>query len=156
MISKLLSFFTVILCYTSIVPSTARSQSTKITVSYSSDTPANLPAFVAKEVGFFSKNGLDVQLVRIAGTMAVMALIAGESAISQVGGSAVIASNLGGSDAVIVAGGVVANDYLFVSQKNIKAAKELKGGTLGVSKPVESSFLTPPRGVLFLRTLLKF
>jgi NitT/TauT family transport system substrate-binding protein len=127
------SLFALTVCYLLIVPSAARSQSTRITVSYSSDTPANLPAFVAKEVGFFSKNGLDVQLVRIAGTVAVMALIAGESPISQVGGSAVIASNLGGSDAVIIAGGVIATDYLFVSQKNIKAAKQLKGGALGVS-----------------------
>jgi ABC-type nitrate/sulfonate/bicarbonate transport system substrate-binding protein len=94
------SFFTLTVCYLLIVPSAARSQSTRITVSYSSDTPANLPAFVAKEVGFFSKNGLDAQLVRIAGTVAVMALIADESPISQVGGSAVIASNLGGSDVV--------------------------------------------------------
>jgi ABC-type nitrate/sulfonate/bicarbonate transport system substrate-binding protein len=65
-------------------------------VSYSADTPAYLPAFIAKETGIFSKNGLDVQLVRIAGAVAVMALIAGESPICQVGGSAVIASNLGG------------------------------------------------------------
>jgi len=116
-----------------IVPFTAHGQLTKITVSYSADTPAYLPVFIAKETGIFSKNGLDVQLVRIAGAMAVMALIAGESPICQVGGSAVIASNLGGSDAVIVAAGSTATDYVFVSQKEIKTARQLKGGVLGVS-----------------------
>jgi len=116
-----------------IVPFTAHSQLTKITVSYSADTPAYLPAFIAKETGIFSKNGLDVQLVRIAGAVAVMALIAGESPICQVGGSAVIASNLGGSDAVIIAAGSIATDYVFVSQKDIKTARQLKGGVLGVS-----------------------
>ena len=114
-------------------PSTARAQPTKITVSYSADTPANLPAFVGKDAGIFSKNGLDVQLVRIAGNIAVMALIAGESPISQVGGAAVVASGLAGSDAVVIASGVVATDFVFVSQKDIKAARQLKGGVLGVS-----------------------
>ncbi len=114
-------------------PATARAQSPKITVSYSADTPANLPVFTAKETGIFSKNGLDVQLVRIAGNVAVMALIAGESPISQVGGSAVVTSNLAGSDAVVIASGVVATDFVFVSQKDIKTARQLKGGVLGVS-----------------------
>jgi NitT/TauT family transport system substrate-binding protein len=127
------SVLAAILCYMLIVPFTAHSQLTKITVSYSADTPAYLPAFIAKETGIFSKNGLDVQLVRIAGAVAVMALIAGESPICQVGGSAVIASNLGGSDAVIIAAGSTATDYVFVSQKDIKTAKQLKGGVLGVS-----------------------
>ena len=124
-----------------IVPFIAHSQLTRITVSYSADTPANLPVFTAKETGIFSKNGLDVQLVRIAGNMAVMALIAGESPISQVGGPAVVASNLAGSDAVVIASGVVATDFVFVSQKNIKSARQLKGGVLGVSTLSGSAML---------------
>jgi ABC-type nitrate/sulfonate/bicarbonate transport system substrate-binding protein len=116
-----------------IVPFTACSQLTKITVSYPADTPASLPVFTAKETGIYSKNGLDVQLVRIAGTVAVMALIAGEPQISQVAGPAVIASSLGSSDAVIIAAGTIATDYVLVSQKDIKIARQLKGGVLGVA-----------------------
>jgi len=138
---KLPSIFTLILCCMLIVPFIAHSQLTRITVSYSADTPANLPVFTAKETGIFSKNGLDVQLVRIAGNMAVMALIAGESPISQVGGPAVVASNLAGSDAVVIASGVVATDFVFVSQKNIKSARQLKGGVLGVSTLSGSAML---------------
>src|SRR5262249_55678176 len=100
-----------------IVPFTAHSQLTKITVSYSADTPAYLPGFVAKETGIFSKNGLDVQLVRIAGAVAVMALIAGESPICQVGGSAGIARNLGGSGTVIVGGAKTATRFVFCDRK---------------------------------------
>jgi NitT/TauT family transport system substrate-binding protein len=85
---------------------------------------------------------LDVQLVRIAGNVAVMALIAGESPISQVGGPAVVASNLAGSDAVVIASGVVvATDFVFVSQKDIKSARQLKGGVLGVSTLSGSAML---------------
>lgn len=134
------SVLTFALCCMLTIPSTAHSQLTRLTVSYSADTPAYLPAFIAKETGIFSKNGLDVQLVRIAGAVAVMALIAGEAPICQVGGSAVIASNLGGSDAVIIAAGTIATDYVLVTQKHIKTARELKGGVLGVSTLSGSAF----------------
>jgi NitT/TauT family transport system substrate-binding protein len=97
--------------------------------------------FTAKESGIFFKNGLEVQLVRIAGNVAVMALLAGESPISQVGGAAVVASNLAGSDAVVIASGVVATDFVFVSQKNIKTAGQLKGTVLGVSTLSGSAML---------------
>ena len=136
-----LTFIALIACCVLAGPSTARPQTTKITVSYSADTPANLPAFVGKDTGIFSKNGLDVQLVRIAGNIAVMALIAGESPISQVGGTAVVASGLAGSDAVVIASGVVATDFVLVSQKDIKAARQLKGGVLGVSNLSGSAML---------------
>src|ERR1043166_4992816 len=78
-----LSFLKLISLYMLLVPSIGYPQSTKVTVSYSADDAVNLPVFVGKETGIFSRNGLDVQLVRIAGTVAVMALIAGEAPISQ-------------------------------------------------------------------------
>jgi len=70
-----------------------------------------------------------------------MALIAGESPISQVGGSAVVSSNLAGSDAVVIATGVVATDFVFVTQKDLKTARQLKGGVLGVSNLSGSAML---------------
>ena len=66
-----------------VVPAVAWTQSTKIVVSYAADTPANLQVFTAKEAGIFARNGLDVQLVRIAGNVAVMSLIAGEVPIKD-------------------------------------------------------------------------
>src|SRR5262245_43977288 len=136
-----LSFLTIISLSILLVPSIGYPQSTKVTVSYSADDAVNLPVFIGKETGIFSKNGLDVQLVRIAGTVAVMALISGESPISQVGGPAVIASNLAGSDAVVIAAGVVATDFVLVSQRDIKTARQLKGGVLGVSTLSGSAML---------------
>ena len=132
-----------ILLQTIIVPSSGWAESNKIVVSYAADTPANLQVFTAKEAGIFARNGLDVQLVRIAGNVAVMALIAGELPINgQVGGSVVISSNLAGSDAVIIAAGVVASDYVLVSNPAIKSAKQLKGSVLGVRSLSGSSMLS--------------
>ena len=97
--------------------------------------------FTPKETRLFSKNGLDVQLVRVAGNVTVMALIAGESLISQVDGPAVVASNLSASDSAVIVSGVVATDFLFVSQKNIQAARQLTGGILRVSTLSGSAML---------------
>jgi NitT/TauT family transport system substrate-binding protein len=139
----MMRFFLPLLLFQMLIPSAGWTQSTKIVVSYAADTPANLQVFTAKEAGIFARNGLDVQIVRIAGNVAVMSLIAGEVPINgQVGGSVVISSNLAGSDAVMIASGVVASDYVLVSYPGIKTANQLKGGVLGVSSLSGSSMLS--------------
>ncbi len=114
-------------------------QGTKLTVSYSADTPGQLSAWMAKETGIYSRNGLDVQLIRATGNVAVMALISGEVGIGVMGGASVIASNLSGSDGVMIASGQVITDYVLATQPKIKTAEQLKGGILGVSSLSGSS-----------------
>ena len=46
----------------------ARAQLTRLNVSYTGESPTQLPAFIAKETGIFDKNVLDVQLVRTTST----------------------------------------------------------------------------------------
>jgi hypothetical protein len=72
----------------------ASGQNTKLTASYSVDAPSQLATWSAKETGIYSKNGLDVQLVRAPGHVGVMALISREVAIGTVGGASIIESNL--------------------------------------------------------------
>jgi ABC-type nitrate/sulfonate/bicarbonate transport system substrate-binding protein len=119
----------------------ARAQVPKLHVSYTGESPTQLPAFIAKETGIFAKNGLDVQLVRATSTVAVMGLISGDLPILQVGGPAVISSSLKGSDAVFVAGGAVTLDYWFMTMKTIKTAEQLKGAIVGSSDLSGSSFI---------------
>ena len=81
----------------------AQAQLTKITVGYSSLAAGQLPAWVAKEVGIFAKNGLDVQLVYFrAGTTATMALLSRHTPISQLGGPAIVSASLRGADTVMI------------------------------------------------------
>ena len=115
------------------------SQGTKLSVSYSADTPGQLSAWMAKETGIYSRNGLDVQLIRATGNVAVMALLSGEVGIGVMGGASVIASNLSGSDGVMIAAGQVATDYVLATQAKIKTAEQLKGGILGVASLSGSS-----------------
>ena len=119
--------------------SSARSESTRLNVSYSSESPGSLSVWVAKESGLYARNGLDVQLLRVTGNVAVMALVSGEVNIGLMGGSAAITSNLGGSDAVMVAAGQVSTDYSLVANPKVKNAQQLKGGIVGVASIVGSS-----------------
>ena len=132
---------TLILALLSLVISAADSlaQNTKLTVSYSADTPGQLSAWIAKEAGIYSKNGLDVQLIRATGNVAVMALLSGEVGIGVMGGASVIESNLRGSDGVLIASGQVITDYVLVAQSKVKTAEQLKGGILGVASLSGSS-----------------
>src|ERR1051325_10904237 len=100
----------------------AHAQSLKL--SYSSESPGALPVWIGKESGLYAKNGLDIQLIRVTGNVAVMAVVANEVNIAFMGGSAAITSNLAGSDAVMVAAGEVATDYSLVANPKIKSASE--------------------------------
>src|SRR5262252_4685179 len=122
-------------------------QNAKLTVSYSADTPGQLSAWMAKEAGIYSKNGLDVQLIRATGNVAVMALLSGEVGIGVMGGASVIESNLRGSDGVLIASGQVITDYVLVTQPKIKTAEQLKGGILGVAS-LSGSSITASRFAL--------
>src|SRR6266478_10055796 len=114
--------------------SIASAQLSKMTVGYGSISAAQLPVWVAKEAGIFSKNGLDVQLVFFKGsTTAVMALLSRETPISQVTGPPVVSASLRGSDAVMIAGGYVLADYWLMGRSEIKTAEQLKGGSIAVS-----------------------
>ena len=110
----------------------ASAQLVKIHVSYSSISTDQLPAWVAKETGIFAKNGLDVQLVYVRSAMSAIGLLSGDTPIVQSAGPGIVASNLQGSDTVMIAGGVVALNHALVSRPEIKSAQQLKGGTVAV------------------------
>lgn len=110
-------------------------QLTKLNVGYSAISGDQLPAWVAKEAGIFQKNGLDVRLIFFTGgTTAVLALVSGDVPISQVAGSGVINSALGGSDAVMVAGGVTSLNYWLMGRPDVKTPEQLKGGSVAISR----------------------
>jgi NitT/TauT family transport system substrate-binding protein len=126
---------TVVAVWLLVVGGSASAQLTKLNVGYVGINSDNVIAFIAKEAGIFAKNGLDVQLIYFAGgTTAVMALISGETPITQTAGPGVVNAVLSGSDAVMVAGGVTTLDYWLLSRPEIKTAEQLKGGAVAISR----------------------
>ena len=111
----------------------ASAENTKIASGYASLSSAQLPLWMAKEKGILAHNGLDVQAVLLSGNAAIMALIGGDTPITQTAGIGVVNSVIGGSDAVMIAGGTVTLDWWLMSRPEIKTAAQLKGGSVAVS-----------------------
>lgn len=107
----------------------------KLRVAYTVISPTQLNVWTAKEMGFYAKHGLDVELVLLVGApLAVTALLAGETPIIHTGASAVITSNLTGSGAVLIAGSINRFPYVLFVTDEIKRVEDLKGKKFGVSR----------------------
>jgi NitT/TauT family transport system substrate-binding protein len=116
-------------------PVGAQAQMEKLRVAYTVIAPTQLSVWTAKEMGYYAKHGLDVELVLLVGApLAVAALVAGETPIAHAGASAVITSNLAGSGTVLVAGSVNRFPYVLFVTDQIKRVEDLKGKKFGVSR----------------------
>lgn len=112
----------------------------KITVAYSTLNPDPLPVWVAQDQGFFSRNGLDVNLIFIdGGTQTAQAMISGDVKFGVTAPAAAVNATAGGADLVLVSGLVNVINYDFVVQPGIKTADDLKGKKVAWSGPSGSS-----------------
>lgn len=127
-----------ILAALSLVASTAVLADTKIVLGY---TPANafMPAFVAKEKGFFEKRGLDVTLQTVPqGSTIAGAMAGGTVQAGTLTPPAFLLAVEGGIDAQIVAAAThqaKANPTIAMMARegsNIKSAADMKGKRIGV------------------------
>jgi len=113
----------------------AQTQLEKLRVAYTVIAPTQATIWTAKEMGFYAKHGLDVDLVLLVGApIAVAALVSGETPIVHAGASAVVTSNLQGSGAVLVAGGANRFPYVLFVTDEIKRVEDLRGKKFGVSR----------------------
>ena len=111
-----------------ISPAFANAQMEKLRVAYTVIAPTQLNVWTAKDMGYYAKHGLDVELVLLVGApLAVTALVSGETPIVHTGASAVIASNLAGAGTVLVAGSINRFPYVLFVTDQIKKVEDLKG-----------------------------
>ena len=87
-------------------------QSPGLTAFYTAPVVSMAPMWIAKEVGFFKKQGLDVRLVFIAsGPTGTTSLLAGETDVGIIGGFAPTRAIVGGAkDLVIIGPGIGEHD----------------------------------------------
>jgi NitT/TauT family transport system substrate-binding protein len=115
-------------------PSASASASTvKIVASFSEIYQGELPLWVTKEARLFEKHGLEVELQYIASATSIAALVAGQTQISQGGGSEALSANIGGADLVLLGNLVPVYPYVFEVSADIKTISDLKGKKVGVS-----------------------
>src|SRR5215813_9204975 len=86
----------------------AYAQLTKLNVASSGISPTQIVPYIAQEAGIYTRNGLDVSIIRTRAEIAVMSLLVGDTPLIQIAGTPIIRSNLKGVDAVFIAAGAVA------------------------------------------------
>lgn len=111
-------------------------QSQALTAFYTAPVVSMAPMWIAKEAGFFKKQGLDVKLVFIAsGPIGTAAVLAGEVDVGIIGGFAPTRAILGGArDLVIIGQSKTAMVGAIVGRKEIASVQDLKGKRHGIDR----------------------
>jgi NitT/TauT family transport system substrate-binding protein len=96
---------------------------------------AHLPVWVAKDAGYFSKTGLNVEPVNIrGGALITMGIMSGQLQFSGAGAESAVAARVEGGDVVLLACPVDSDPVYFITRPEIKSAAELKGKATAVTR----------------------
>jgi len=118
-----------------VLASDGHAQLTKLRAAYSAESSWSLATWIALEGGLYKKYGLDVDLVLIRSASTITsALIAGEAPMIQLGGNGTIQAGLQGADTVNVLTLIPIIPQSLVVTPDIKAADDLRGKRLGVTR----------------------
>ncbi|HUC98150.1 MAG TPA: ABC transporter substrate-binding protein, partial [Candidatus Polarisedimenticolaceae bacterium] len=104
-------------------------------VAYLSTSATMASLWMAQEIGGFAKEGVDVEVLSMASSVAIPALIANEIDAVQVSAAPVITASLRGHDVVFVAGLLNTMIWDFYARPEIKGPEQLKGKLIGTDRP---------------------
>ena len=96
---------------------------------------AHLPIWVAKDAGYFARNGLNVEPVNIrGGALITMGIMSGQLQFSGAGAESAVAARVEGGDIVLLACPVDSDPVYFITRPEIKSAADLKGKATAVTR----------------------
>src|ERR1043165_1980868 len=96
---------------------------------------SHLPVYVAKDAGYFTRNGLNVEPIQIrGGSLITMAIMSGQLQFSGVGASSVVAGRIEGGDLVLLACPADLEPVFLIARPEIKSPSELKGKVSAVTR----------------------
>ncbi len=101
---------------------------------YAALTAGQAAPWIAKEGGYLSKYGIEMDLIYVPAITATQALIAGEIQLAQITGVTTAGAVLGGADVKIVASAQDRLSGSIYARPEIKSPEQLKGKRLGVSR----------------------
>jgi ABC-type nitrate/sulfonate/bicarbonate transport system substrate-binding protein len=110
-------------------------QSRPLRVAYMSASVTMAPLWMAKEVGGFAKEGIDVEMLSINASAAMPAVIANELDAIEISAAPVLTASLRGQDVIFVAGLLNTMIWDFYVRPEIKTAEQLKGKVIGTDRP---------------------
>jgi len=103
-------------------------------VAYSSISGAGIVTWLAADKGLFAKNGLNVELIYVAGSQAMQSLLSGTTVMGIQGIEPVFRVNVHGADTVMIFGIVTKPTFSIIVRPEIKEYRELKGKPMGVTR----------------------
>ena len=116
-----------------IVAAGARAQTTeKVRIAYASNSLAFLVPFVAKDRGFYAKQGIEAELIQVRPNVAMAALLSGDIDYVELIGS-IIRSAGRGAPVRAISTSIKAPFFSFAANSKYKTIKDLKGATIGVT-----------------------
>src|SRR4029453_9017580 len=96
------------------------------------------PAWIAQDLGLFTKHGLQHSLNYLAATTAIQAIVGGTEEIGLVGNQGIDVA-LEGADTVYIASTASRFIFRLYGEASIKTIADLKGKTLAVTQPAAST-----------------
>jgi len=105
----------------------------KYIASYAGFAGFQAPLWAAKDLGFLTKHGVNVDLVMIPGSArGAQAMLGGSIHFGQIDGTALISAINQGADLVFVASSLNKFPFSLVAQKNVRQPKDLVGKKVGI------------------------
>ena len=117
------------------VQALAQAKLDKVRIGYAARAVAHSVPFVAKEAGFFAEEGIDAEIVRTAGSIAPMALVANEVDLAIMSAYLMIPVATQNKDVVMLGGFSRYASMVFVARPDVKSAQDLKGKIVGIQRP---------------------
>ena len=112
----------------------AIAQQRPITINYPAKAPANWPLFLAKEGGYYQKNGLDAKLVFAVHPAGMAMLISGEAQMTNYPMDQALQAAIHDSSLVIMGSPLNRALFAMMTRGDIKSVRDLKGKRFGVSQ----------------------
>ncbi len=120
------------------VPGIAQAQSNKLTVGMPTTPPnvVHMPVLIAKDLGLYKKNGVEVDTVALDGGVKVFrAMLAGNVDIAMAPGALTIVGISKGSPSRAILANLPKFEASMVVRDNVKTMADLKGKRIGIQQP---------------------
>jgi ABC-type nitrate/sulfonate/bicarbonate transport system substrate-binding protein len=117
-----------------VIADSARGQLTSLKVGHNGFSDEAV-FYLARDVGIFKKNGIDLELIYIpGGSLSMQALIGNSLDLLLAGGTPLVYAQLKGADLRMIGGVNNLLPYVLVTRENITSAEQLKGKKVGISR----------------------
>jgi ABC-type nitrate/sulfonate/bicarbonate transport system substrate-binding protein len=132
-----------LLFYQTAAAAEIKAQNRRVVIVYTSISPSYAPAWIAKEMKIFDKNGINAEVIYArGGVLATQALVGGDVSFIVAGVGAAVDATLAGADLVVMASPSIGSETILIARKGITSPADLKGKRVAVGSLAGPALLT--------------